>query len=83
MARKSIELAPAPADGMCHAVVSVPPHYFEHHFCTKRAKVEVRSGVYVCGTHERVVEKWGDSADAMIEHWWTGEQARRSTVGRW
>lgn len=74
---------PIPVEGKCCAVVSDPPYYFDHHFCTSKAKVEVRPGVRVCGTHARMVERWGDSADTMIEHWWTSEQARQSTAWRW
>ncbi len=74
--------APTPAEGMCAAVVGQPPHYFDHHFCQKKAKVEVRPGVHACGVHARQVEKWGASADTMIEHWWTSESARSRTVHR-
>lgn len=78
---KAVEV-PTPAAGTCCAIVGDPPYYFDHHFCGKKAKVEVRPGVHVCGTHARVVEKWGDSADTMIEHWWTSDDARRSTERR-
>jgi hypothetical protein len=55
--------------GLCQAVVSEPPHYFESHYCGNKAK-ETVGGVAVCGVHARVARGWGDSMQTMIDHWW-------------